>query len=139
MKITGNIGKDPELKKTQSGRDFYAFSVAESYGKENNRTTNWFSVAYFGKPEDIAGFTKGTRVEVEGDLKVAVKEGKAYLDFLTSRVKAAPLPPKKEQAPGTGADANANAGAPAGGTGEPAAGGVRDQFQYNDMDDDIPF
>jgi single-strand DNA-binding protein len=139
MIITGNIGRDPETKTTKGGRAFLSFTVAESYGKEDNRTTNWFSISYFGSPEGLAGMTKGTRVEVEGDLKVNAKENKAYLDILTSRVKLAPLPPKKEQNAGaaTGSDDAGNAPPSAGApTGAPA-GGLPDQF--NDMDDDIPF
>jgi single-stranded DNA-binding protein len=139
MKITGNIGRDPETKTTKGGKPFISFTVAESYGKEDNRTTNWFGISFFGKPEDMAGMTKGMRVEVDGDLKVNVKDGKAYLDMLTSRVTAAPLPPKKEQAPDADGSAPAPAGAPAN-AGNPAGaptGGVADQF--NDMDDDIPF
>lgn len=143
MKIIGNIGKDPEVKKTQGGRDFISFTVAESYGKEDNRTTNWFGISFFGKAEDMAGFTKGSRVEVEGDLKVNVKDGKAYLDVLTSRVKAAPLPPKKEKAPeGEGTpSASTPAGTPSAsnpaGAATPEPTGVPDRFA--DMDDDIPF
>jgi single-stranded DNA-binding protein len=133
MKIIGNIGRDIETKTAKNGKSFQSFTVAESYGKDENRTTNWFGISFFGKPEDLAGFSKGTRVEVEGDLKVAVKDGKAYLDLLTSRVKAAPLPPKKDKAEGaaTGSD-----------NGDPLAagadtGGIPDKFA--DLDDDIPF
>jgi single-stranded DNA-binding protein len=134
MKITGNIGRDIETKTTRGGKTFLSFTVAESYGKEENRTTNWFGISYFGKPEELAGFTKGTRVEVEGDLKVTVKGDKAYLDLLTSRVKAAPLPPKKDKEEGAAA-----AGADNGDPLAPGAdnGGIRDQFA--DLDDDIPF
>jgi single-stranded DNA-binding protein len=127
MKIIGNIGRDIEDKTTKGGRAFKSFTVAESYGKDDNRTTNWFGISFYGKPEELAGFSKGTRVEVEGDLKVTVKDGKAYLDMLTSRVKAAPLPAKKET---TGATETAGAA--------PATGGVKDQFSDMD-DDDIPF
>lgn len=140
MKIIGNIGKDPEVKHTQGGRAFISFTVAESYGKEDNRTTNWFGISFFGKPEDMAGFTKGSRVEVDGDLKVNVKDGKAYLDVLTSRVKAAPLPPKKEKAPDAegapSSEGTPSASNPAGAV-TPEPTGVPDRFA--DMDDDIPF
>lgn len=150
MIIFGNLGRDPEVKQTKGGKSYYAFSVAEAYGKDDNRTTNWFSISYFGKPEEIAPFKKGDRVELQGDLKVNLKtdkEGKpaVFLDMLSSRIKAAPLPPKKE-APADGAAAPAAApAAPA----APAAavpatatsGGVRDQFDgiADGQDDDIPF
>lgn len=134
MIIIGNIGKDPEMKKTQGGREFFAFTVAESYGKEDNRTTNWFGISFFGKADDMAGFTKGSRVEIQGDLKVKVKDGKAYLDVLTSRIKDAPLPPKAEKAPGTEGEKIASNPA---GAATPEPTGVPDRFA--DLDDDIPF
>jgi single-stranded DNA-binding protein len=146
MIITGNIGRAAEKKMTKSNREYLAFSVAESYGKEDNRTTNWFSIAFYCKPEEMDHFhgilTQGVRVEVQGDLKVnpTMKDGKpvVYLDMMTSRVKLAPLPPKKDGAPAgqtsTPAAAPAPAPAPAGG-----AGGIPDKFDDSGLDDDIPF
>jgi single-stranded DNA-binding protein len=143
MIITGNIGRAAEDKTTKGGRAYLAFSVAESWGKDPDRTTNWFSIALYCKPEEIDNFramlTPGTRVEVTGDLKVntVMKDGKptAYLDVMTSRVKLAPLPPKKDGAPAPAGQANAPAAAPA--PAPTAPGGIADKF--DDMDDDIPF
>lgn len=142
MIITGNIGRAAEVKTTQGGRAYLAFSVAESYGKENNRTTNWFSIAFYCKPEEMdsmrAVLNAGVRVEVKGDLKVTPKDGKVYLDMMTSNVKLAPLPPKKDgaAAPAPAGQSNA-APAPAPAPAANAPGGITDTF--NDMDDDIPF
>jgi single-strand DNA-binding protein len=145
MIITGNIGRAAETKTTKGGREYLAFSVAESYGKEDNRTTNWFSVALYCKPEEMDSFramlTQGTRVEVQGDLKVnpSMKDGKAiaYLDMMTSRVKLAPLPPKKDGAPAPAGQANAPAQSAAPAPAPTGPGGISDKF--DDMDDDIPF
>lgn len=142
MIITGNIGRAPEVKTTRGGREYLAFSVAESYGKEDNRTTNWFSIALYFKPEEKEGFLNtlaaGVRVEVNGDLKVTPKDGKVYLDVMTSRVKLAPLPPKKDNGAPAGQNTNnAPAQAPTPAPAATGAGGVADP--YNDLDDDIPF
>lgn len=132
MKIYGNIGRDIEKRQTKGGKDVYVFSVAESYGKEDNRTTNWFSVSYFGDASKLDGMKKGVRVEVDGDLKVTQKDGKVFLDVLTSRIALAPLPPKKDGAP-----ANGNAAAGNSSASEPEQhAGIRDP---HDLDDDIPF
>jgi len=135
MKIIGNIGKNPETRTTQGGRQFISFSVAESWGKEDNRTTNWFGVSFFGKPEDMEGFRAGSRVEVEGDLKTPrVVDGRIYLDLMSSKIKAAPLPPKKDS---TGAPAPAGQSNPAPAPAAAPGAGVPDQYEI--PDDDIPF
>lgn len=133
MKIYGNIGRDPEKKTTKGGKPYYTFTVAESYGKEDNRTTNWFSISFFGDESKMEGLKKGVRVEVDGDLKVTQKDGKVFLDVLTSRVALAPLPPKKD---GAGNSSGNAAGNSAGNNGGTAHAGVKDM---HDLDDDIPF
>ena len=135
MIITGNIGQDLQKKTAKSGRDYVTFTMAESWGKdEASRVTNWFSVAFYGKPEMLEGFKKGVRVEVQGDLKVNQKDGKVYLDIMSSRAKLAPLPPKKDA--GAGQDAGSTAPASTGSAPAPSKGVPDPHFS---QDDDIPF
>ena len=139
MIITGNIGRPPEDKTTKGGRAYKVFSVAESWGKEDDRTTNWFQVAFFGDVAQLAGFDKGVRVEIQGDLKVNVKDGKAFLDLMSSRAKLAPLPPKKDgdNSKPAGAAQGAASSKPAA---QPAkANGVAGAEDPFNQDDDIPF
>lgn len=142
MIIIGNIGRPPEDKTTKGGRAYKVFSVAESWGKEDDRTTNWFQIAFFGDVAQLAGFDKGVRVEVQGDLKIKVLDNKPFLDLMSSRAKLAPLPPKKDgdnskpAGAAQGAAANKPASQPAQTTQAKGVAGAEDPFN---QDDDIPF
>lgn len=69
--VTGYLGKDPELKETQSGSPFIKFSLAASTGNGNDKQTIWFDCALFGKrAQSLAGLLhKGKYVVVNGSLK----------------------------------------------------------------------
>ena len=66
--ITGNVGKDPELRADQSGNQFATFSVGVSVGTKQNPKTDWVEVSCNGKLADIARnyVKKGTKILVEG-------------------------------------------------------------------------
>lgn len=68
--ITGNIGKDAELKTTGKGDAFATFSVACQ--KKKDAPTTWYRVAVFGKRgEALCQYlTKGSKVTVIGDFEV---------------------------------------------------------------------
>ena len=68
--VTGNLGKDAELKRTQKGDAFATFSVACQ--KKKDSPTTWYRVAFFGaRGEGIARYlTKGTKVTVIGEFEV---------------------------------------------------------------------
>ena len=72
--LEGNIGKDAELKNTQSG-DVVNFSIAvneqweDKHGKEH-KTTDWFDIEVWGALTKFASTLKaGTPVIIEGKLK----------------------------------------------------------------------
>ena len=67
--ITGNLGRDPEMKYTQSGRPYCRFSVASSYktsGSEEH--TDWVPIQVWGPLAESCGnnLRKGARVTVRG-------------------------------------------------------------------------
>lgn len=73
ISITGNLGKDPELKTGAKGGAYVSLSVPlSSRSKIGNEwiegETDWYKVTFFGaKAEQIAGqFHKGQRVKVTG-------------------------------------------------------------------------
>jgi len=74
--LAGRLGKDPELKETQSGKKVAAFSVAteDSY-KDNSGTwqkkTEWHNVVVWGnRAETVAQYlSKGSAVVVVGRLQ----------------------------------------------------------------------
>ena len=68
LTITGNIGRDPELRLDPSGTQFATFSVGVSAGTKANPKTDWVDVSCNGKLAEIACMyaKKGTKVLVDG-------------------------------------------------------------------------
>ena len=66
--ITGNVGRDPELRADQTGNQFATFSVGVSVGTKQNPKTDWVDVSCNGKLADVARnyVKRGTKILVEG-------------------------------------------------------------------------
>lgn len=66
LTITGNLGKDAELKYLQDGAAILSFSVADSMGRDKG--TIWWNCSMFGKrAESLSQYmTKGQQVTVIG-------------------------------------------------------------------------
>lgn len=80
--LTGNLGRDPEMRYTPSGQAVTSFSVAvtESYTNksgENVKKTAWFRCAAWGKQAEICNqyLKKGSKVLVEGQMDYDVTTG----------------------------------------------------------------
>jgi single-strand DNA-binding protein len=74
--IIGNVGRDPEMRFTPSGRPVTSFSVATSRtwvsaDGEKREETEWFNVVAWGNLAEIckAHLTKNQQVYVEGRLQ----------------------------------------------------------------------
>ncbi len=75
VQLIGNLGHDPEVRETASGKKLVTFSVAtnESYQNSNGEKvteTQWHHVVAWGKVADVAQkyLNKGTEVVLEGKL-----------------------------------------------------------------------
>jgi len=73
--LVGNLGKDPEMRYTPSGKPVTSFSVATSHQYTNNngetvKETVWFRVTSWGKQAEVCNqyLKKGSKVLVEGRL-----------------------------------------------------------------------
>jgi len=68
--VIGNVGKEPEVRFNSAGKAIATFSVATTFGKDDNKQTTWHDVVCFGEQaEQIAdNLTKGCRVIVVGRL-----------------------------------------------------------------------
>lgn len=80
--IIGNLGRDPEMRFTQTGRPLTRFSVAVnrySTGPDGERKeqTEWFDVKAWGRLAETASeiLSKGKRVYVEGRFETRPWEG----------------------------------------------------------------
>lgn len=74
--IIGNVGRDPEMRYTPSGRPVTSFSVATgrtwtSADGERHEETEWFNVVAWGNLAEICNthLSKGQQVYVEGRLQ----------------------------------------------------------------------
>ncbi|KAK2800680.1 hypothetical protein FQN50_008064 [Emmonsiellopsis sp. PD_5] len=69
--IAGNLGAQPELRATSSGRDLVSYTLATSHGPKDDRQTSWWRVTSFapeGPGRDLLlGLPKGSLLLVEGD------------------------------------------------------------------------
>lgn len=81
--IAGNLGRDAELRQTQSG-PVCSFSVATENrkGKGDNATV-WIRCSMWGKRGEAVAphLSKGTRVAVAGDLELHEYNGKTSLEM----------------------------------------------------------
>jgi single-strand DNA-binding protein len=71
--VTGNLGRDPELKDTRTGKKMATFSVASTTKRDGkDPETTWLDIVCFDRlAEDAAGnFRKGMKVIVIGQLSM---------------------------------------------------------------------
>ena len=89
--IAGNIGKDAETRRTQSGDMVTGWSVAVA-GSSRDAPSTWFDVTLFGKRgEALAQYLrKGSFVIVSGDLSRREHDGKTYLSVRADNVTLGP-------------------------------------------------
>jgi single-strand DNA-binding protein len=137
--LIGNLGKDPELRFTPSGRAVARFPVATSEqwtdanGQRQDRT-EWHNIVVWGKQAESCGqyLSKGRQVFIEGSIRSRQyddKEGqKRYItEVIAQRV---------QFLGGGGRGDGAGAGA---GRGAQSAGGDEMAPAPAPEDDDIPF
>jgi single-strand DNA-binding protein len=125
IQIIGNLGRDPELRYTPSGRPVATFTVAVNQSQKNQQSgewiesTDWFRVSIWGDRGERAAenLRKGSRVFVDGRFRTREYEAndgqkRISLDITADTVLGLD---KREAAEGTFAGAPAGAAAPAGG------------------------
>lgn len=68
LTITGNLGKDSEMRNLPDGTSVLTFSVADNQGKD--KPSIWWNCALFGKRADALAqyLTKGQQVTVVGNV-----------------------------------------------------------------------
>lgn len=152
LMIIGNLGRDPEMRYTPTGKPVTQFTVAVNQSTRNQQTgewtedTDWFRVSVFGDRAERAAeqLRKGNRVFVEGRFRTREFEGqdgqkRTSLDLTADNVISLERRPRDEEGAFTGAPGAAAgaAGAPAGGF-SGGSGGGRAPADDTDIDD-LPF
>ncbi|MEX2208793.1 MAG: single-stranded DNA-binding protein [Myxococcota bacterium] len=152
--IVGNVGRDPEVRYTQSGRAVASFSVATSErfqdkdGQPQERT-EWHRVVAWGRLAEICGeyLRKGKQVYVEGRLQTRDWEDKDGHKRYTTEVIAnvmQMLGRRGEDGGGAGSfgDEGPSRGGGSGGNGGGGGGGdptAQAPASGGSGDDEIPF
>lgn len=113
--VIGNLGTDPEMRFTPSGKQVTSFSIATNWTYttsegERRQETEWFTVTTWGKQAETCNqfLAKGRRAYVEGRLRTRSWEGQdgqkrfnteivANRVIFLDRPGAAPLPEEPEE------------------------------------------
>jgi single-strand DNA-binding protein len=86
--ICGRIGRDAEVRSTQSGDSVCGFTVAVDTRNGREKVTNWWRVSLWGKRgEALAQYlTKGASVTVVGEFSLGDYEGKPQLNIRANEI-----------------------------------------------------
>lgn len=82
LTISGNLGRDAEVRSTNNGTSLLAFSVPMKSGFGEREQTSWIDCTLWGKRAEgglSQHMTKGTPVCVSGELSTEEYEGKTRL------------------------------------------------------------
>lgn len=143
----GNLGQDPELKKTQGGQTLLKFSLATSErwkdknGQQQDRT-EWHNCVMWGdRGEKLARFlSKGQRLLVEGKIQYEKYEDRDGNKRTTTNINVSSISFCEKRGSGGSAPSDDSGSGPS-----PYGGGYQDDGRKSeakkpDFDDqDIPF
>ncbi len=157
--LVGTLGKDPEVRYSQSGSALTSVSIAtnESWKDKNGEKqerTEWHRVKFFGKLAEIAGeyLKKGGQVYIEGSLRTEKYTDKQGVEKYSTDIIANEMQMLGGRMDGGGGErapresgggegyGNRGGGAPRGG-GNSGGGNAPSPSRNEDPfpDDDIPF
>lgn len=146
IQVVGNLGRDPELRYTPSGKPVTEFSVAVNQSTKNQQTgewveaTDWFRVSVWGDRAERSAeqLRKGSRVLVDGRFRTReyeTKDGRKGISLEISADTVVPLDRREQE--GTFAGAPGASGAVPGQGGAPAG---RGPGGFDDTEiDELPF
>jgi single-strand DNA-binding protein len=141
--LIGNLGRDPEIRYTQSGEPIANFSVAtneawtDKSGQKQERT-EWHRVEIFGKAAQVARdyLAKGRQVYIEGSIRYDEWTDKDGNKRNTTKIRVSGPGSRMVLLGSRGEGGPAGGRAPSG-DGPRESGGPPDDFQVSD--DDVPF
>ncbi len=150
--VVGNLGGDPDIRRSQDGRPIASFSVATSEtwrdktSGERKERTQWHRVVIFSEPLCKLAeqyLHKGSKVYLEGQMETRKWVDQGGADRYTTEVvlrnfnSVLTLLDKREGVPGNN-DIDRENGTRTGGVPPRNSGGIS-SGRANDIDDDIPF
>lgn len=129
--IAGRIGREPELRHTQSGDAVLGFSIADNPGR--NRTMTWWRASLFGKRAEALQpyLRKGDHVTIAGTVTPREYTDRGGQRQMSLDVRVQEIALQGGKPTGTGSD-------PAPYQAKPKPAAPADD-PFGDMDDSIPF
>jgi single-strand DNA-binding protein len=152
--LIGNLGKDPEIRRTQDGRPIANLSVATSENWRDKATgerrekTEWHRVVIFNdRLGEVAEkyLTKGRQVYVEGQLQTRKWTDQSGQEKYTTEIVLHRFRGELTLIGGRGDDSGGgsygggDSFGGGGGGGDSSSGGGKPSGGYDDLDDEIPF
>ena len=151
--IIGNLGRDPEMRYTPSGRPVTEFSVAVSHRSRDAASgawaddgTDWYRVTVLGERAERTAeqFRKGNKVFVEGRFRTREYEARdgqkrISLEITADNVISLDARARDEEGGGFAAPSGGFSGAPAAPGGETVRPTRPAAPERNDDLDDLPF
>lgn len=137
--IAGRIGRDAELRSTQSGDQVCNFSVAVETRNGREKVTNWWRVSLWGRRGEALNqyLTKGAAVTVVGEFGLSEYDGKPQLNVRASEVALQGGQQQEGRQSNRGEDRRER-GEPRGRSQSGQSGGGFGGYG-DDLDDEIPF
>lgn len=83
IQVIGNIGREPEVKRTSDGKEIVTFSVAVSAGEN---ATLWFNVVARNVAKVMQYLTKGRQIFAQGDLSLKLYNGQIDCTIFADKV-----------------------------------------------------
>ena len=148
--LVGNLGRDPEIRYTQSGAAVATVTIATSVSWKDKQTgelqerTEWHRVVFFRRLAEVVGeyLKKGSQVYVEGSIRTNKWQDQSGQDRYTTEIVANEMQMLGGRGGGSGVAA-ASAGSGFNQSPSPPAKQQESQRDYggdvDDFDDDIPF
>jgi single-strand DNA-binding protein len=86
VSLVGSLGKDPEIKNTQSGTTICKFSLATNDGFGDKKKTNWHNIIAFGKTAENASkyLKKGSKCGILGEIEYSEYDKDGQKVYYTS-------------------------------------------------------
>jgi single-strand DNA-binding protein len=138
--IIGNLGRDPELRTTPSGKSVTSFSVAttsrwKNQSGENQESTEWHNIVLWGRQAEVAKeyLSKGSSVYIEGRIQTRSYQDKDGVQRYRTEIIGQAMQFLGSRSGGGGGGASSDYTPPS-----PPAGD-EPPYDNNVEDDDLPF
>jgi len=145
--LIGRLGRDPELRYTQSGQAVANFSIAttESWNKKDgsgrDERTEWHRIVVWGRTAELCQqyLSKGRETYIEGRLQTREWENKEGQKQRTTEIVANTVQFLGSRGDGARSDSAGGGGAAGGGAPSAGGGGSDPGPSEPPPDDGIPF